>query len=239
MHVAGEAHGVGLVVDRERRRVAERGRRRGAGCARTPSGTSTPTSSRRPARRASPTRCFISSAALLVKVMARISNGPTPWSWIRWAMRWVSTRVLPDPAPATTSSGPSAWATASCWTGLRPSRRESPGSSMGRPGYWHGRTALAGRRPLRSGRGRSEGRRRGAPRQPQPPHARRLRRPRVRHPEPGPVGRSIGALHQPPRGFAAVHARPPRPARGRARLPVAALGIDRGVGGRHHAPAPA
>ena len=54
-----------------------------------------------------PTRCFISSAALLVKVMARISNGLTPWARMRWAMRWVSTRVLPDPAPATTSSGPS------------------------------------------------------------------------------------------------------------------------------------
>src|ERR687898_1559018 len=66
------------------------------------------------------TRDFISSAALLVNVMARISNGLTPWSRIRWAMRWVSTRVLPDPAPATTSSGPSAWVTASDWTGLSP-----------------------------------------------------------------------------------------------------------------------
>jgi hypothetical protein len=43
---------------------------------------------------------------LLVKVMARISNGDTPCS-MRWAMRWVSTRVLPEPAPAMTSSGPS------------------------------------------------------------------------------------------------------------------------------------
>jgi hypothetical protein len=30
-----------------------------------------------------PTRCFISSAALLVKVMARISNGDTPRSSMR------------------------------------------------------------------------------------------------------------------------------------------------------------
>jgi hypothetical protein len=37
---------------------------------------------------------------------------------MRWAMRWVSTRVLPEPAPATTSSGPSSWTTASSWTGL-------------------------------------------------------------------------------------------------------------------------
>ena len=51
------------------------------------------------------TRCFISSAALLVNVMARMAVGGTP-SWMRWAMRWVSTRVLPEPAPATTSSGP-------------------------------------------------------------------------------------------------------------------------------------
>ena len=71
------------------------------------------------------TRCFISSAALLVKVMARISNGETPRSRMRWAMRWVSTRVLPEPAPATISSGPSVWVTASYWTGLRPSRRSS------------------------------------------------------------------------------------------------------------------
>ena len=60
----------------------------------------------------SATRWRISSAALFVNVMARIADGRTP-SWIRWAMRWVSTRVLPDPAPATTSSGPPRWTTAS------------------------------------------------------------------------------------------------------------------------------
>src|SRR5437867_12088447 len=38
-------------------------------------------------------------------------------------MRCVSTRVFPDPAPATTRSGPSPCATASCWTELRPARR--------------------------------------------------------------------------------------------------------------------
>ncbi len=69
------------------------------------------------------TRSFISPAALLVKVMARISNGETPSS-IRWAMRCVSTRVLPEPAPATTSSGPSVWITASPWAGFSPSRSE-------------------------------------------------------------------------------------------------------------------
>ena len=64
-----------------------------------------------PTRRA--TRSRISSAALLVNVMARMRIGSTPCSPIRWAMRCVSTRVLPEPAPATTSSGPDAWTTAS------------------------------------------------------------------------------------------------------------------------------
>ncbi len=55
----------------------------------------------------------ISSAALLVKVIAKISKGDTPRSAINQAMRWVSTRVLPEPAPATISRGPSPWVTAS------------------------------------------------------------------------------------------------------------------------------
>src|SRR6056297_3234030 len=67
-----------------------------------------------------PTRSRISAAALLVNVMARIFDGCTP-SWTSWAMRWVSTRVLPEPAPAITSSGPDGWTTASSWSGLRPS----------------------------------------------------------------------------------------------------------------------
>src|SRR5437762_13183000 len=37
------------------------------------------------------------------------------------AMRCVSTRVFPDPAPATISSGPPGWVTASRWTGFRSS----------------------------------------------------------------------------------------------------------------------
>ena len=59
------------------------------------------------------TRSRISFAALLVKVIARISLGrawPVP---TRCAMRWVSTRVLPEPAPARISSGPSPCTTAS------------------------------------------------------------------------------------------------------------------------------
>ena len=58
-------------------------------------------------------RSRISAAALFVNVMARISHGATPRFSIRFAMRYVSTRVLPDPAPASTRSGPSVVTTAS------------------------------------------------------------------------------------------------------------------------------
>src|ERR1051326_1114236 len=48
--------------------------------------------------------------------------GFTPSSPIRYAIRYVITRVLPEPAPARTSSGPLPWVTASrCW-GLRVER---------------------------------------------------------------------------------------------------------------------
>ena len=68
-------------------------------------------------RQRGPTRPFkrsrISAAALFVNVMARISHGATSWFSMRFAMRYVSTRVLPEPAPASTSSGPSMVTTAS------------------------------------------------------------------------------------------------------------------------------
>ena len=67
------------------------------------------------------TRSFISAAALLVKVIAMISPGCTWRSASSQPMRWVSTRVLPEPAPATISSGVPACTTASRWRGLRPS----------------------------------------------------------------------------------------------------------------------
>ena len=57
-------------------------------------------------------RSRISAAALLVNVMARISHGATSRSSRMWAMRYVSTRVLPEPAPAKTRSGPSVHSTA-------------------------------------------------------------------------------------------------------------------------------
>ena len=81
------------------------------------------------------TRSFISPAALLVNVIASNPNGETRCAAMRYAIRLVSTRVLPDPAPATTSSGPSGALAASRWTGLRPSRSASsrPGSTGAGP----------------------------------------------------------------------------------------------------------
>ena len=66
-----------------------------------------------------PTSCArrsrISAAALLVKVMARISHGAARSCSRMLAMRYVSTRVLPEPAPASTRSGPWVVTTASRW----------------------------------------------------------------------------------------------------------------------------
>jgi len=60
----------------------------------------------------SATRVRISSAALLVKVIAQIWYGRTPDS-INAAIRQVITRVFPLPGPANTNKGPSLWKTAS------------------------------------------------------------------------------------------------------------------------------
>src|SRR6478609_4931540 len=68
------------------------------------------------------TRSRISPAALFVNVIARISGGFAPAAASRCAMRRVSTRVLPEPAPATTSSGPSVVSTASRCAGFRSAR---------------------------------------------------------------------------------------------------------------------
>ena len=68
------------------------------------------------------TRSRISRAALLVKVTARIWLGQALRVAIRWASRAVSAAVLPVPAPASTSTGPSVVSTASRCGGLRPAR---------------------------------------------------------------------------------------------------------------------
>ena len=62
----------------------------------------------------------ISRAALLVKVTARICDGRARPVINWWAMRVVSTRVLPVPAPASTSSGPPSWMTASALLLVQP-----------------------------------------------------------------------------------------------------------------------
>ena len=77
------------------------------------------------------TRSRISAAALLVKVMASTWPGCTPRAASRYAMRWASTRVLPEPAPATMSSGPPSCSTASRCCGLSPTSSSS-GSAPGR-----------------------------------------------------------------------------------------------------------
>ena len=78
-------------------------------------------------------------------------------------------------------------------------------------------------------------RRRRAARLAEPAHARQLRRHRVRHAEPRSLRRRAGhALHPPRHRLAAVHAGPPRHPVRRARLPVAAVGLDRAVGAADH-----
>ena len=70
----------------------------------------------------SPTRLMIrsrsSDAARFVKVTARIRQGGTSLMLTRYAIRWARTRVLPDPAPARISSGPSVVVTARACSGL-------------------------------------------------------------------------------------------------------------------------
>ena len=92
----------------------------------------------------SATRSFISRAALLVKVTARMSHAlarPVP---IIWAMRVVNTRVFPVPAPARTSTGPSIASTASRCSGFSASRyRTCPCRARARSAMPPGRGARA------------------------------------------------------------------------------------------------
>src|SRR3954451_5730818 len=81
--------------------------------------------------RSSSTRSRISWAALLVNVMARISPARARSVWTSQAIRWVSTRVLPEPAPARTSSGPSGCVTASRCGGFNPASRSSRAAASG------------------------------------------------------------------------------------------------------------
>src|SRR3954453_5900709 len=89
---------------------------------------------RRP--RSSSTRSRISCAALLVKVIARISFGCAPPLRTRRATRCVRPPVLPDPAPARMSSGPSPCSTASRWGGFSPERSDSTRSAVSGDTRW-------------------------------------------------------------------------------------------------------
>ena len=118
-----------------------------------------------PSRRSRRSR--ISAAALLVNVTARMRHGSTPRSPMRCATRCVSVRVLPDPAPARISSGPSPCSTACCCIGLRDERRSairhhpsvvrgglacSTGGALGKPP-----TQMAGEVPGLSRTGSADG----------------------------------------------------------------------------------
>ncbi len=65
-------------------------------------------------------RVSISFAALLVKVTASTPCGPTWPVWISQASREVSTRVLPEPAPARMRACCGGRVTAANWGGLSP-----------------------------------------------------------------------------------------------------------------------
>jgi len=63
-------------------------------------------------------RSFISRAALLVKVTARIFEAGVPVETSQ-VMRATIVRVFPVPAPARISRGPVSWVAARCCSGLR------------------------------------------------------------------------------------------------------------------------
>ena len=138
---------------------------------------------------ASPVRWAIRSrsspAARLVNVTARIRCGRTALTPMRYAIRWATTRVLPDPAPARMSSGPSVVATARACSGFirdedllgagLAARLDRLGDVLGRdrrPGVGGGRSTgaraatRARRGPAPGRRGRPPPGRRAAPRRP-------------------------------------------------------------------------
>ena len=121
-------------------------------------------------------RSLSSSRARRVNVTARHRSGGRPLP-IRCAIACVSTRVLPAPGPATTSSGPPSWVTIACcsgsrapdedaadpsdpWSEPRSSARRRFRGTAGRPGN---------ARPGRARLTRTRGAGRTAPRPPAPP----------------------------------------------------------------------
>src|ERR1700694_1780178 len=90
------------------------------------------------------TRLRISRAALLVNVTARISPGSALPCWISQAIRCVSTRVLPLPAPAKINRGPSSAVTAARCGGFSPARRSIARSVAGEDDAVNARSSLLG-----------------------------------------------------------------------------------------------
>jgi len=88
-------------------------------------------------------RVSISRAALLVNVTASTPAGLTLPVWISQAMRVVSTRVLPLPAPARISACWFGRVTAASCSGLRFSRRDMCGFAELRRFYRRGRAPSA------------------------------------------------------------------------------------------------
>ncbi len=88
-------------------------------------------------------RCCISRAALLVKVTARISDGHARRVKMMCARRLVSARVLPVPAPARSSTGPSVVSTASRWAGLSPRHVDMVVGQVADEARWDRRRPLA------------------------------------------------------------------------------------------------
>ena len=92
-------------------------------------------------------RMSISRAALLVNVTARTPAGLTSPDWIRWAMRVVSTRVLPLPAPARIRAHWRGRVTALSCSGLRPEVRLDMRAAGLEPQLFHAAGAVERRNP--------------------------------------------------------------------------------------------
>ena len=112
---------------RQRRRASSA--RAGSGC--RGRGRCRPTCRARGSASIAPSRVSISFAALFVKVTASTPAGESWPVWISQAMRVVSTRVLPEPAPARISAGRAGRVTAASCSGLSPRSRREGRSTTG------------------------------------------------------------------------------------------------------------
>src|SRR5471032_225974 len=123
-------------------------------------------------------RAIISLAALFVKVTARMVVGDANPCWISQAIRVMSTRVLPLPAPARISAGSFGSVTAASCSGFRLASRSGMGEFSGGTGIINRRGG--GRWHLGFGQAHSlrlPGIRPDHPNRPPPPAAARRRPP--------------------------------------------------------------